>query len=42
VKWGRAERESERLIVLVRPWQQNHGGGKEPHSVCVPNGGKRR
>ena len=41
VKWVRAERESERRIVLVIPWQQNHGGGKAPHLVCASDGGKR-
>lgn len=40
-KWVRAERESERCIVLVIPWQQNHGGGKAPHLVCASGGGKR-
>jgi len=41
-KWVRAERESERPIVPLRPWQQKHGGGKGPHLVCVLEGGKRR
>src|SRR5262252_10237482 len=41
VKWARAERESERRIVLVISWQQNHGGGKAPHLVCASGGGKR-
>jgi len=40
-KWVRAERESERRIVLVIPWQQNHGGGKAPSLVCASDGGKR-
>jgi len=40
VKWVRAERESERRIVLVRPWQQNHGGRKAPHLVCESGAGK--
>jgi hypothetical protein len=40
VKWGRAERESERPIVPRRPWQQNRGGGKGPYLVYVPGGGK--
>ena len=41
VKWVRAERESERLIVPSRPWQQNQGGGKRPYLVCGFVGGKR-
>ena len=41
VKWARAERESERRIVLVMPVQQNAGGGKAPHLVCASGGGKR-
>ena len=41
VKWVRVERESERCVVLVSPWQQNHGGGKAPHLVCASGGGKR-
>src|SRR5215467_11934506 len=41
VKWARAERESERRIVLVISWQQNHEGGKAPHLVCASDGGKR-
>jgi hypothetical protein len=41
VKWARAERESERPIVPLRLRQQNHGGGKGPHLVCVLTGGKR-
>ena len=40
-KWVRAERESERRIVLERPVQQNAGGGKAPHLVCASDGGKR-
>jgi hypothetical protein len=40
-KWVRAERESERLTVPLRPWQQNHGRGKEPHLVCGFAEGKR-
>jgi len=40
-KWARAERESERRIVLVIPWQQNHGGGKAPYLVCASGEGKR-
>ncbi len=40
MKWGRAERESERLIVPLRPRQHNLGGGKEPHLVRVSKGGK--
>ena len=40
-KWVRAERQSEWRVVLVRPWQQNHGGGKAPHLVCASAGGKR-
>src|SRR5262252_11179754 len=35
VKWARAERQSERRVVLVMPWQQNHGGGKAPYLVCA-------
>jgi hypothetical protein len=42
VKWVSVERESERRIVLVRPWQQNHGRGKAPRLVCESAGGKRR
>ena len=41
VKWARAERESERRIVLVISWQQNHEGGKAPHLDCASDGGKR-
>jgi len=37
----RAERQSERCVVLVSPWQQNHGGGKAPYLVCESGGGKR-
>ena len=40
-KWVRAERESERCVVLMIPWQQNHGGGKAPYLVCGCAGGKR-
>jgi hypothetical protein len=40
-KWVRAERESERRTVPVRPWQQNHGRGKAPYLVCGFWGGKR-
>jgi hypothetical protein len=40
-KWVRAERESEWRVVLLRPWQQNHGGGKAPYLVCASDGGKR-
>jgi hypothetical protein len=40
-KWVRAERESERRIVLMRPWQQNQGRGKAPYLVCGFAGGKR-
>ena len=35
VKWVRVERQSERRIVLMRPVQQNAGGGKAPHLVCA-------
>jgi len=41
VKWARAERESERPILPLRPWQQNHGVGKGPYLVCGFAGGKR-
>lgn len=41
VRRGSVERKSERLIVLEIPWQQNHGGGKEPYFVCVVEGGRR-
>jgi len=41
VKWVRAERESERRVVLVIPVQQNAGGGKAPYLVCASGGGKR-
>jgi hypothetical protein len=41
VKWVRAERESERRIVLMIPWQQKHGGGKAPYLVCASGEGKR-
>ena len=41
VKWVRAERESERPILPLRPWQQNHGVGKGPYLVCGFAGGKR-
>jgi hypothetical protein len=41
VKRVRAERESERRIVLEMPWQQNHGGGKAPYLVCASGGEKR-
>lgn len=40
VKWGRAERESERPIVLVTPRHDNLGRGKGPYLVCVSEGGK--
>ena len=40
-KWRSGERESERPIVLVSPWEQKHGGGKGPYSVCVRDGAKR-
>lgn len=40
VKWGRAERESERPIVLLMPRQHNLGEGKGPHLVRVSKGGK--
>jgi hypothetical protein len=40
VKWGRAERESERPIVLLMPRQHKLGGGKGPHLVRVSKGGK--
>ena len=40
VKWGRAERESERPIVPRRSRQHNVGGGKGPHLVRVSKGGK--
>ena len=40
-KWVRAERESERCVVLMIPWQQNHGGGKAPYLVCGFVRGKR-
>jgi hypothetical protein len=40
VKGVRAERESERRIVLVRPVQQNAGGRKAPHVVCASGEGK--
>src|SRR5262252_10984420 len=40
-KWVRAERESERRIVLVIRWQQNHGGGKATYLVCASDGAKR-
>ena len=40
-KWVRAERQSERRVVLVIPWQQNHGGGKAPYLVCASGAGKR-
>jgi hypothetical protein len=40
VKGARAERESERPIVLSRLRQQNRGGGKGPYLVYVPDGGK--
>jgi hypothetical protein len=39
-KWVRAERQTERCVVLVIPWQQNHGGGKAPYLVCASDGGK--
>ncbi len=40
VKWGRAERESERPIVPMRPRQHKLGGGKGPHLARVSEGGK--
>jgi hypothetical protein len=40
VKWARAERESERPIVLMMLRQQKRGGGKGPYLVCVSTGGK--
>jgi hypothetical protein len=40
VKWGRAERESERPIVLMMLRQHNLGVGKGPHLVRVSEGGK--
>jgi len=40
-KWVRAERESERRTVPMRPWQQNHGRGKAPYLVCGLVGGRR-
>ena len=40
LKWGRAERESERPIVLKRPGQHNLDGGKGPHLVRLFEGGK--
>ena len=40
VKWGRAERESERPIVPSMPRQHNLGVGKGPYLVCVSDGGK--
>jgi hypothetical protein len=33
-KWVRAERESERPVLPLRPVQQNAGGGKGPYLVC--------
>jgi hypothetical protein len=33
-KWVRAERQSERCVVLLIPWEQKHGGGKAPYLVC--------
>lgn len=41
VKWVRAERESERRVVLMSPVQQNAGGGKAPYLVCASGEGKR-
>jgi hypothetical protein len=41
VKWVRAERQSERRTVPLRPWQQNQGGGKAPYLVCGLAEGKR-
>ena len=41
VKWVRAERQSERRIVPMRPVQQNAGRGKAPHLVCECVAGKR-
>lgn len=40
MKWGRAERESERPIVPLRPRKDNLGGGKGPHLIQVSEGGK--
>ena len=40
VKWVRAERESERPIVLMMSRQQKRGGGKGPYLVGVSTGGK--
>ena len=40
VKGVRAERESERPIVLMMPRQQKRGGGKGPYVVCASAGGK--
>ena len=40
VKWVRAERESERCVVLRIPWQHNQRGGKAPHLVCASTEGK--
>ncbi len=42
VKWGRAERESERPIVPMMPRQHNLGVGKGPHLVHESEGGKGR
>ena len=39
VKWGRAERESERSVVLEK--RGNARGGKGPHLVGGSDGGKR-
>ena len=39
VKWGRAERESERPVVLKK--RGNARGGKGPHLVGGQEGGKR-
>ena len=40
-KWVRAERQSERCTVPLRPWQQNQGRGKAPYLVCGLAEGKR-
>jgi hypothetical protein len=40
-KWVRAERQSERRTVPMRPWQQNQGRGKAPYLVCGLTEGKR-
>jgi len=40
-KGVRAERQSERPVVPMRPVQQNAGGGKGPYLVCASDGVKR-